>query len=59
MKVKFWYEDTGLFRIYYKGVGEHRGQIVCQQASIGDTWEWYACSKDGEPSHSITKPNIM
>lgn len=54
---KFLREDTGNCRVYYRG--EKPSHIYCIQndGSFGkDSFAFYICSRDGEPSHKIRMP---
>ena len=61
---KFDREDTGNYRVYYRGVTpsavRSRGAgLYCIQndGSWGkDNFKFYSCSRDGEPSHELRMP---
>lgn len=60
IKVKFIREDSGFFRMYYRGIEDKR--LYCTQPAshltlpeykrTGQT-DWLVCTRDGEPCHEI------
>lgn len=64
--LKFYKEDTGSFRTYYKE--ETKGGLFCLQPAEGLTLTQYKetgktdlfiCSSDGEPSHKVKKEKFV
>jgi hypothetical protein len=59
--MKFRSEDNGNCRVYYTDSRKRlRNKLYCWQndGSWGHTyWRFYVCSKDGEPSYSISPPD--
>jgi hypothetical protein len=59
--MKFRSEDNGNWRVYYTDSRKRmRNKLYCWQndGSWGRTfWRFYVCSKDGEPSYSISPPD--
>jgi hypothetical protein len=65
---KFHSEDVGNYRVYYKRNREFiNGELTkrltdwfCIQNNGGwgkDDYQWYVCSSDGEPSHTLSFPH--
>lgn len=66
LTIKFWKEDLGNNRFYYKGISfTDKGvtlsrknciycRTCCNDKNIFDG-EWFKCSKDGEPSIPLKK----
>ncbi len=52
-KWSFIYEDNGNCRVYYSGPG---GGVYCYQQDRPDYFEFYSCSRDGEPSYPTPPP---
>jgi hypothetical protein len=48
LTVKFFKEDRGNYRVYYKGMGNAHGHTYCVQDGT-----WYFCSRDGEPDSPL------
>lgn len=48
LTVKFFKEDRGNYRVYYKGMGNAHGHTYCVQDGV-----WYFCSRDGEPESPL------
>jgi len=48
--LNFAYEEEGYCRVYYKGP---HGSLYCWQWEGGNVWQFYRCSKDGEPSYEV------
>lgn len=55
IEVKFYKEDSGNLRKYYKVKG---GGLVCTQPDENKDISWYSCSMDGEPSHKLNKDKV-
>jgi hypothetical protein len=53
--VQFHSEDNGNCRVYYRD-GRN---LYCWQLDDGrrNTFKFYRCSRDGEPSHGVTAPD--
>jgi hypothetical protein len=50
--LKFLRNDPGNCRVYYK----HNKTLYCTQEDFKGVFNFYICSKDGEPSHIVDKP---
>ena len=48
-------DDSGNFRVYYRG-GKHLYCIQNDGSWSRDRFVFYACSRDGEPSHELRMP---
>jgi hypothetical protein len=47
--LKFEYEDNGFCRVMFS----RSGFLYCWQLDGPDTYKFYRCSQDGEPSHEV------
>ena len=55
--MKFHSEDNGNCRVYFM----ESKRVYCWQNDGNDRrpdWVFYACSRDGEPSHPVTPPAV-
>lgn len=55
---KFSHEDPGFYRIYYRSTTNPK-HLYCIQNDGGfgrDNFQFYTCSRDGEPSYPIRMP---
>ena len=57
LMVVFTHEDKGNSRMYYKTF-DKPARIFCQQENPYGLYVWFACSRDGEPSHEVTDLSI-
>lgn len=56
VEVRWTHDDRGLCRKYY--MARNRA-VYCQQENFPDQWAWYACTRDGEPSHEVSNVTIV
>jgi hypothetical protein len=54
MGLKFVAEDNGNCRVYYRRMEDRA--LFCFQLDRDAHFEFYRCSKDGEPSHEVLPP---
>jgi hypothetical protein len=50
----FVHEDNGFCRVMFERKGEGYSPLYCWQLDGPDTFKFYRCTNDGEPSHKVT-----
>lgn len=50
LRLKYYSKDTGFCRVYYKS---ETNRLYCKQEDYNNVFNWYACTKDGEPDCKI------
>lgn len=51
--------ENGFCRVYYLEGSRKSHRLLCYQESVGSSFELYECTRDGEPSHTISHQDFI